>query len=123
VNILEDKKMAVLSSHLLNGVDGTHAGNVAISLIKIEADGSRLPVFEGVSDEGGRFTCKVNAASDAIYEMVIASGAYFDVRAIPHSGMKIMSDIVIRFTMPDISAHYHIPVIMSPNSYSCWLSS
>ena len=115
--------MAVLSSHLLNGVDGTHAGNVAISLIKIEADGTRLSVFQGVSDEGGRFKCEVSAASDAIYEMVIAIGTYFDVRAIPHNGMKIMSDIVIRFSTPDISANYHIPVIMSPNSYSCWLSS
>ena len=115
--------MAMLSSHLLNGVDGTHAGNVAISLIKIEAAGTRLPVFQGVSDEGGRFKCEVSAASDAIYEMVINSGTYFDVREIPHNGMKIMSDIVIRFSMPDISANYHIPVIMSPNSYSCWLSS
>ncbi|MDC1120411.1 hydroxyisourate hydrolase [Alphaproteobacteria bacterium] len=115
--------MAMLSSHLLNGVDGTHAGNVAISLIKIEAAGTRLPVFQGVSDEGGRFKCDVSADSDAIYEMVISSGTYFDVREIPHNGMKIMSDIVIRFSTPDISANYHIPVIMSPNSYSCWLSS
>ena len=68
--------MAVLSSHLLNGVDGTHAGNVAVSLIKIEADGTRLTVFQGVSDEGGRFKCEVSAASDAIYEMVITSGTY-----------------------------------------------
>ena len=115
--------MAVLSSHLLNGVDGTHAGNVAISLIKIEADGTRLPVFEGKSDEGGRFKCEVDAANDVTYEMVIASGTYFDAREIPQSGMKIMSEFVIRFVMPDISASYHIPVIMSPNSYSCWLSS
>ena len=115
--------MAMLSSHLLNGVDGTHAGNVAISLIKIEAAGTRLPVFQGVSDEGGPFKCEVSADSDAIYEMVISSGAYFDVREIPHKGMKIMSDIVIRFSTPDISANYHTPVIMSPNSYSCWLSS
>ena len=115
--------MALLSSHLLNGVDGTHARNVPISLVKIEADGTRLPVFQGVSDEGGRFKCEVSAASDAIYEMVINSGKYFDLREIPHNGMKIMSEIVIRFSMPDISANYHIPVIMSPNSYSCWLSS
>lgn len=115
--------MALLSSHLLNGVDGTHARNVAISLIKIEAGGTRTPVFQGVSDEGGRFQCEVSAASDAIYEMVINSGKYFDLREIPHNGMKIMSEIVIRFSMPDILANYHIPVIMSPNSYSCWLSS
>ena len=69
--------MAVLSSHLLNGVDGTHAGEVTVTLMRIAADGKRLVVFEGHSDQGGRFQQEVPVAIDAGYEMVIASGTYF----------------------------------------------
>ena len=115
--------MAVLSSHLLNGVDGTHAGEVTVILIRIAADGIRSVVFEGQSDQGGRFQQEVPVAIDAGYEMVIASGAYFAGRDIPVTGRQILSEIVIRFSMPDPEARYHIPVIMSPNSYSCWWSS
>lgn len=115
--------MAVLTSHLLNGVEGTHAGNVAISLIKISNNDTRSLVFESMSDEGGRFQGEVSVSIDAEYEMVIASGAYFACREMPQNGLKILREIVIRFVMPDAMERYHIPVIMSPNSYSCWLSS
>jgi len=42
---------------------------------------------------------------------------------LPRDSVQILEEIVIRFTMLDPEARYHIPVIMSPNSYSCWWSS
>jgi 5-hydroxyisourate hydrolase len=30
---------------------------------------------------------------------------------------------VVRFTTPDPDSSYHIPIIMAPNSYSCWWSA
>jgi 5-hydroxyisourate hydrolase len=54
--------------------------------------------------------------------MAIASGTYFQALKLPRTGMQIVEEIVIRFSMPDPGARYHIPVIMSPNSYSCWWS-
>ena len=92
-------------------------------MIQIAADGERLVVFEEQSDQGGRFQQDVAVVTDAGYEMVIASGAYFFGRDIPVTGTQILREIVIRFSMPDPDARYHIPVIMSPNSYSCWWSS
>ena len=115
--------MAVLSSHLLNGVDGTHAGHVSIILTKIAVNGARSIVFEEQSDQGGRLQKELVVDVNAGYEMVIASGAYFAGRDTSRVGMQILNEIVIRFLMPDPDVRYHIPVIMSPNSYSCWWSS
>ena len=115
--------MAVLSSHLLNGVDGTHAGEVTVTLMQIAADGKSSFVFKGQSDQGGRFQHEVPVATDAVYEMLIASGTYFARRDIPVTDKQILSEIVIRFSMPDPDGRYHIPIIMSPNSYTCWWSS
>jgi 5-hydroxyisourate hydrolase len=42
--------MAILSSHFLNAVDGTHAGAVAVSLMSIGDDGQRETLFTAESD-------------------------------------------------------------------------
>ncbi|GIS11044.1 MAG: hypothetical protein CM15mP115_01950 [Alphaproteobacteria bacterium] len=55
--------------------------------------------------------------------MVVDSGAYFRGGAPRQDSLQICEEIVIRFRMPDPNRRYHIPIIMSPNSYSCWWSS
>ena len=115
--------MARLSSHFLNGIDGTHAGEVRVSLWQIGKDHSRELVFESQSEADGRFAEEVAADADAQYEMVVDSGAYFRKHAQKQDGQQICDEIVIRFQMPDPARRYHIPIIMSPNSYSCWWSS
>ncbi len=55
--------------------------------------------------------------------MVVDSGAYFRGRAPRQDSLQICEEIVIRFRMPDPDRQYHIPIIMSPNSYSCWWSN
>ncbi len=115
--------MAVLSSHFLDGTNGTHAAAVGVTLIQIGKDEDRQTVFSAYSDDGGRFSHDVDAIAGGKYEMLIASGAYFEGQVLPRDGVQILEEIVIRFTMPDPESRYHIPVIMSPNSYSCWWSS
>jgi 5-hydroxyisourate hydrolase len=36
---------------------------------------------------------------------------------------EIVKEVVIRFSMPDPSASYHIPLMIAPNSHSVWWSS
>jgi 5-hydroxyisourate hydrolase len=115
--------MATLSSHFLNGVDGSHAADVGVKLVHLNGNGDRQIVFAAHSDDGGRFAHEVATIAGDSYEMVIASGAYFKQQPLPRYKAQILEEIVIRFSMPDPGARYHIPVIMSPNSYSCWWSS
>ncbi len=118
--------MAIVSSHMLNSVDGTHAGGIAVTLTRTDADGSRTIVFETTTDDGGRLSQDI--ASEVVrpgasYEMVFQTGAYFEQMNLPSSGLKTVRDIAIRFEMPDSEARYHIPVMLAPNSYSVWWSS
>ena len=48
--------MAIITSHFLNGIDGTHAGNVAASLLRIDADGTRKLLQEYLSGSDGLHT-------------------------------------------------------------------
>ena len=56
------------------------------------------------------------------FEMVVASGEYFSRNSVEVLNERIVSEIVIKFTMKDNNKKYHIPIIMSPNSYSVWWS-
>ena len=118
--------MATLTTHTLNSVDGTHAGQVGVSLFRVTPDGIRLTVFEAATDAGGRLTQRIareEVNSTADYELVFQTGAYFATRGLPLTGLRIQKEVVIRFCMPDPEAAYHMPLVMAPNGYSVWLSS
>ena len=118
--------MATLSTHTLNSVDGTHAGNVRVSLLRIATDGTRVVVFATSTDAGGRLSERIDAAQvdvAADYELVFQTGAYFATRGLALPGLRIQKEVVVRFCMPDPQAAYHMPLVMAPNGYSVWLSS
>lgn len=115
--------MATISSHTLNGIDGTHAGGIRVHVHE-RASGKVL--FDSKTDEGGRLSEEVDISAsdpDTTYEMMFEIGRYWETSDLPRKTPQIMSEIVVRFRMPDPDARYHIPIILSPNSYSVWWSS
>lgn len=113
--------MATVSSHTLNAVDGNHAGGIAVRLIDL-ATGQL--VFETKMDDGGRLAQEVTVSnSEARYELVFHTGAYWQGRVAGTNGATTVDEIAVRFTMPDPDGHYHIPLILSPHGYSLWSSS
>lgn len=113
--------MATISSHTLNGTDGTHAGGIRVVLT-----GPAGVVFDAETDPGGRLSQEIEADRidpQAAYDLTFHTGPYWQARAIPRDGPQIMDQIVLRFQMPDPGARYHMPVILSPNGYSCWWSA
>ena len=118
--------MATLSTHTLNSVDGTHAGDVAVCLARLDAQGCRLVLFDRRTDAGGRLTERIDPARidvEADHELVFQTGAYFAARGLHLPGLRLQHEVVIRFRMPDAQAAYHMPLVMAPNGYSVWLSS
>mgnify|MGYP004008919963 FL=1 len=110
--------MATLSSHTLNGTDGSHAGAIKVKLIEVDGQ----TIFETEIDDGGRLKqeiepSKINPSS--IYELTFETGQYWLERGFE----QIMDQVVLRFRMPDPEGTYHMPIIINPNSYSTWWSS
>ena len=110
--------MATLSSHLLNSVNGTHANDVEVIIYQIRSNGEKKVFCQTKTDVGGRVLkeFKLNDEDcESEYEMICKTGDYF-------SEKKIISEITVKFKMPDPSKKYHIPIIISPNGYSIWWS-
>lgn len=115
--------MARITSHTLNAVDGSHAGGIAVTLIRI---GAQTPLFASQMDAGGRLSQEIDLTGvdpEAMYELVFATATYWVKRGFDDTHSPPVAEIVQRFQMPDPSGTYHMPIILSPHGYSVWRSS
>ena len=114
--------MAIISSHTLNGMNGTHAGGIPVRLINITKNSE---IFSTNIDNNGRLEKNVDLSlTDATdkFELLFDTGIYWNSLGLSASDNQIISEVVLRFSMPNKNARYHMPVILSPNSYSMWSS-
>ena len=110
--------MAIFSTHLLNSIDGTHASDVEIIIYKSNND-NKVVFLEDKTDSSGRMLKELELTKEdceSDYEMIINSGKYF------RNTSEIINSISVKFKMKDSEKKYHIPLIISPNSYSIWWS-
>lgn len=113
--------MATVSSHTLNATHGTHAGGIAVRLVNLRTG---AVLFETEMDAGGRLAEPVDlTGADRAdrYEITFATGPYWSALGLG-AAAQTMEEVVLRFAMPDPAARYHMPLILSPNGYSCWWS-
>ena len=112
--------MAQISSHLLNGADGTHAAGVAMRLVCVETGRELLGATTDASGRISEFVDRSNFAADAVFEIAFRTGEYWRSRGVKDA--HILEEIAFRFTMPEPEARYHLPLIISPNGHSGWVS-
>ena len=115
--------MALITSHTLNGIDGTHASYIRVQLV--ELDNTEGPIFDTHIDSEGRLSQAVSPKDINplnSYDLVFFTGHYWESRMVKMEKDNISEQIVVRFRMPDPEGHYHVPVILNPKSYTVWLS-
>ena len=98
-----------LSTHVLDTARGRPAGGVAIEL---RHGDERITA---TTDAGGRARLLEDTPAGE-YELVFAVGDYFGER-------PFLDRVPIRFTIADPAAHYHVPLLVSPWSYSTYRGS
>ena len=99
-----------LTTHVLDTAHGRPAEGVAIELTL--PDGTRRTT---VTNTDGRAALADDTAAGE-YELVFAVGDYFGERG-------FLDRVPVRFTIADPDAHYHVPLLVSPWSYSTYRGS
>ena len=110
--------MASITSHILNGTDGTHAGKIPASLVELK---SQKILVSGDTDDGGRLSLKIKP--EYIYpsmacELVFSLTEYWKLKNVTGG----IAEIALRFSISEAESSYHLPVIINPHSYSTWIS-
>ena len=116
--------MGRLTTHLLDTSLGKPAGGLAITLRKAGEHGA--PIASVVTNADGRLDQPLlqgDTMEAGSYELVFDAGAYFDRLGVLLPEPKFLDQVVIRFGISDPSAHYHVPLLLSPFGYSTYRGS
>jgi hydroxyisourate hydrolase len=118
--------MAGLSTHVLDTVRGGPAPGVVIELFEISAGGARTLIKKATTNSDGRTDSPLIAANEARiahFELVFHVGDYFRAEGAKTAEPPFLDTIPIRFAIADPKAHYHVPLLASPWSYSTYRGS
>ena len=115
--------MAIISSHILDSVVGSHAAGIRVQCYLLSGSSRILTVDVSANDEG-RITETVAATDTASqYELVFYAHDYFTALSLPSIGDPVMTEVVTRLSVNSDDAKYHVPVVLSPHSYTVWWSA
>ena len=118
--------MAGLSTHVLDTVRGGPAAGVVIELYAIDAGGGRREIARATTNADGRTDAPLIGAAAArvgTFELVFHIGEYFRRSGAEVAEPAFLDAIPIRFSVADPRAHYHVPLLVSPWSYSTYRGS
>ena len=123
---LVGKMMAGLSTHVLDTVIGGPAEGVAIELFAIAEDGARFALARTLTNADGRTDAPLISGAEArvgTFELMFHIGDYFRRSGARAAEPPFLDAIPIRFSVADPKAHYHVPLLASPWSYSTYRGS
>ena len=117
--------MATISSHVLDSVIGTHAAGIRVECYSRSSNDTSDLLFDVVASAEGRISENILTSSTDTtteYELVFHSADYYQSASLPDDGYQILNKVVLRITLPESDANYHLPIMLSPHSYSVWWS-
>ncbi len=118
--------MGRLSTHVLDTAQGRPAAGLRVVLHRIGSMGVRSVVAEATTNADGRTDAPLMAGEAfraGQYELVFRVADYFAAVGLPQSDPPFLDEIPIRFAIADPDGHYHVPLLVSPWSYSTYRGS
>jgi 5-hydroxyisourate hydrolase len=118
--------MGYLTTHILDTTKGVAAAEVKIQLYKHSEDGQRQLLHTTITNDDGRCDQPLLEAENftvGVYELEFSIDKYFAKQGIEVTEPSFLNTVVIRFGISDEAAHYHIPLLVSPYSYSTYRGS
>ncbi len=118
--------MAGLTTHVLDTARGRPASGVAVELYAIGPDGARELIASARTNADGRTDAPLISAAQArvgAFELTFHVGAYFREQGAATAEPPFLDVVPVRFAVADPKAHYHVPLLVTPWSYSTYRGS
>jgi 5-hydroxyisourate hydrolase len=117
--------MGRLTTHVLDQVSGMPAAGMTVELVALEG-GMRRPIVqlatnrdgrcEGPLVDGERFTA-------GIWQLEFHVAAYYRMQGVALPDPPFLDVVTIRFGVAGATHHYHVPLLVTPWSYSTYRGS
>ena len=115
--------MTKLTTHVLDTYSGRPAGGIKVEVYYISNERNKLNSIllnnDGRSDKP---LVDGNTFKEGKYELVFYVGDYFKkVANLPKT--PFLDEVIIKFGVSNSKEHYHVPLLVSPWSYSTYKGS
>ena len=113
-----------LTTHVLDTARGCPAAGLKIELYRLTGS-SRELLRTLHTNEDGRTDGQILPEAEfetGTYELVFHAGDYLEASGAATDGPRFLDIIPLRFGMSE-AAHYHVPLLLSPYSYSTYRGS
>ncbi|XUW87066.1 hydroxyisourate hydrolase [Burkholderia sp. M6-3] len=117
--------MGKLTTHVLDTANGRPGAGIKVELFALAGD-TRRALKTTITNDDGRCDeplLQGDALVAGEYELVFAAGDYFASIGTKVPEPRFVDRVVLRFGVADAAAHYHVPLLVSPWSYSTYRGS
>ena len=115
-----------LSTHVLDTMNGCPAAGMTVRLERLRPEGPlclRELVLNGDGRSDGGPLLGGPDMAPGRYRLVFSVGAYFKARGAVLPDPPFLDEVPLEFGIADVAAHYHVPLLVSPWSYSTYRGS
>lgn len=127
--VAADDKLKVhgrLSTHVLDNHIGKPAAGIAVELVELANLGENRVITRDVINADGRTDQPLISGRPlpiGRYELKFSVGKYYAERNVPLSDPPFLDEIPLRFGISAPEDHYHVPLLITPWSYSTYRGS
>lgn len=115
--------MGRLTTHVLDTANGRPAAGVGVRVYRLDEE--RRPLASAVTNADGRTGRPLLEGAEFTaghYEIEFDIGDYFAATGAPAGPAPFLDTVVVRVRL-DGDAHYHVPLLASPWSYTTYRGS
>ena len=121
-----NERSGKLTTHVLDTANGRPGKGIAIALWQLDSNDDSKSLLKTIhTNHDGRTDEPLLAGEElkiGTYELIFSVGNYF-ARYGDYADPLFLDKIPIRFGISDLEAHYHVPLLVSPWSYSTYRGS
>ncbi|CAM2174558.1 5-hydroxyisourate hydrolase 2 [Paraburkholderia sacchari] len=117
--------MGKLTTHVLDTANGRPGAGIKVELYALDGD-TRRALKTVTTNHDGRCDeplLEGAALTTGEYELIFHAGDYFAALGAKVPEPRFVDRVALRFGIADTGAHYHVPLLVSPWSYSTYRGS
>ncbi|MBR0774395.1 2-oxo-4-hydroxy-4-carboxy-5-ureidoimidazoline decarboxylase [Bradyrhizobium diazoefficiens] len=115
-----------LSTHVLDNHIGKPAPGIAVELVELAHLGESRVIARAVTNADGRTDQPLIGGRPlpiGRYELKFSVGKYYAERGVAMSDPPFLDEIPLHFAISEPEGHYHVPLLVTPWSYSTYRGS
>ena len=125
ISASKDRKMG-LSTHVLDTMHGCPAAGMGVSLYTTEGEAATLVKSFNLNDDGRNADGLLIGHADlavGTYRLVFDVAGYFAAKGVALPTPNFLNRVALDFGIAKPNEHYHVPLLVSPWSYSTYRGS